>query len=57
MTETGMNVSNPYAGDPVAGIGVGDVHARLGHAVALEDGVPGPLAPLAVGLGQQRRGA
>ncbi len=36
-------------------MGVGDVHACLGHAVALQDGVAGPLTPLAVGLGQKRR--
>jgi hypothetical protein len=38
-------------------IGVGGEHHRLAHAVALEDGVAGALAPVVEGLDQQRRRA
>ena len=45
------------AGAPLAVIGVGGVHAGLGHAVALQDGVAGARLEAGVGLGLQRRAA
>ncbi len=41
----------------LAVIGVRRDHVRFGHAVALEDGVAGPLPPRRVRLGEQRRRA
>ena len=45
------------AGDALAVVGVRGVHAGLGHAVALEDGVAGARLPFAMRLGEQRRRA
>ncbi|ESX22226.1 hypothetical protein X766_01885 [Mesorhizobium sp. LSJC255A00] len=45
------------AGPTLALIGVRRVHVGLGHAVALENGVAGALAPGVVRFGEQRRRA
>ena len=42
------------AGAAVAVIGVGGVHVGFGHAIALQNPVPGAGRPVAVGFGQQR---
>ena len=42
------------AGHPLPFVGVGGVHPRFGHAVALENSVPGSLLERGEGIGEQR---
>ena len=58
-----MRIDDPRQGHadrarpPRPGVGVGEVHPGLGHAVALEDLVAGQLAEGGEGLGGERRAA
>ena len=61
VSGSAIRTSTPGRGNPTVPatrspiIRVGGVHAGLGHAVALEDGVPGAGLEVAVGLGKERR--